>query len=114
MGSTTSAQASKPPGVQPAPGTRAHYEVLVARRLHAFRAIGATLGKAHPVTTLMGGLAWGRHDFERGPTATLRDTIEEFAYLEGVFCVLNTWARDHDRKAQCRMLDLWPRGRGLA
>lgn len=76
----------------------------------ALAQIARKLGKNHAITKMMGVAAWGRSDFETGPEPKLRDAIEWKAGLDGMFCILNMWARDHDSAAQRVMLNLYPRG----
>jgi len=86
------------------------YVFMVMRRLSAFKKIADSLGKDHLITQMMGSRAWGRHRDERGTDISLRAVVEEFGSLNGAFDVLNAWARDHDRKAQKIMTDLYPHG----
>lgn len=86
------------------------YNYMANRRKSAFTEMAKQFGKDHPITKMMGSLAWGRNGAEQGPNGTLQTAIREYAYLEGYFSCLNLWARDHDRAAQQTMLDLWPRG----
>lgn len=83
---------------------------LVQARVSAFKAIAEALGKDHPLTKMMGPLAWGRHDAEWGPDLNLRKAVYAVGFLDGAFRQLNLWARDHDTKAQTVMLRLYPRG----
>jgi hypothetical protein len=86
------------------------YQHMARIRVVAFKEIAKRLGKEHPITRMMGSLAWGRHDWEQGPQPNLHGAIGELYALNGVFSVLNAWARDHDSGAQRLMLSLWPRG----
>jgi len=86
------------------------YVYMAWKRKHAFQKIADELGKEHPVTKMMGTLAWGRHAGEHGPDFGLREAIYEMAFLDGFFEVLNLWTRDNDGKAQRVMLEHYPRG----
>lgn len=89
---------------------REEIESYSAAKVRAFQQIARTLGKDHPITKMMGSLAWGRSHAERGPDSTAQDVAVEFGYLQGYFDALNFWARDHDAKAQRVMRRLWPSG----
>ncbi len=89
---------------------REDYELMCDRRRYAFKEIAKQLGKGHQITVLMGALAWGRNEYQRGPGRTAVNAHEEFGYLEGCFHILNIWARDNDEKGQRVMLKHWPRG----
>lgn len=68
-------------------------------------AIAAELGKDHPVTNMMGSLAWGRHDAEWGGDGPkLRTATYALGFLDGIFNAINLWARSNDQKAQRVML----------
>lgn len=83
--------------------------ILSSHRTQAFRKIAEVLGKNHPITKLMGPLAWGRHEFEGGPDDKgLRFEAMKLGYLIGRYDTLNTWARDNDQKGQRVMIDHWP------
>ncbi len=84
------------------------YDKMAVNRKIALMDIANKLGLEHPITKMMGSLAWGRHNAEQGPETSLRTAVREMAYLDGAFNVLNLWARDNDRKAQRIMLDLYP------
>lgn len=86
------------------------YELMAHRRKIAFQGIARRLGKDHEITKMMGGLAWGRSNFETPLESGLQDSIREMSALDGAFSILNLWARDHDTKAQRVMLDLYPNG----
>lgn len=90
--------------------TRQDYDFMAMKRRHAFVEIASSLGKDHPVTQMMGSLAWGRHDAEQGPHGSLRSAIREMSFLDGYFSCLNKWALENDRKAQRIMLEEYPRG----
>ena len=90
--------------------SKADYDFMSAKRLGAFVKIARVLGKKHPVVTLMGPLAWGRHHFEQGPDGNLRTAIREMSALDGMFHVLNVWARYNDPKAQAVLLKHYPQG----
>ncbi len=83
---------------------------LAAKRKRAFKQIAEQLGKEHPIVILMGSLAWGRHGAEFGPDGGLQDYVREVGFLDGVFDVLNRWARDNDSAAQRDVLSIYPRG----
>ena len=87
--------------------TTADYIHRGSRKEAAFMAIATALGPKHPLTEMMGSLAWGRHDAEMGPHRTLRTAIYRDGFLAGAFWSLNHWARDHDSAAQRLMLDIW-------
>lgn len=89
---------------------RKHYDGLSDDRIRAFRKIADELGKDHPITRMMGTLAWGRFKAEQGPGGTLRTAVEAYGFLNGYFDALNHWARDNDRDAQRVMLRHWPSG----
>lgn len=80
--------------------TKLEWERTLRKRVHAFQAIATELGKEHAITKMMGQLAWGRHDWEYGPDYGLQNVIVAAAALDGVFKVLNCWARDNDYAAQ--------------
>ena len=87
--------------------TKAEWQTLAWERRKWLQDIAKALGKEHPVTKMMGSLAWGRHNWESGPTPTLQSAIQEAAAVGGVFYILNLWARDNNMEAQRRMLDIW-------
>jgi hypothetical protein len=89
---------------------RADYDQAARLRKAAFVQIGKKLGKNHPITKMMGSLAWRRHNAEQGVDGNLRTAIREYSFLDGYFDALNLWARDNDTKAQRIMLDIFPRG----
>lgn len=72
-----------------------------------FRSIAETLGKEHPLVTMMGELAWGRHNWELGVAAYLEQAIKRVGALEGYFEAMNIWARDNQPEAQRVMLKIW-------
>lgn len=86
------------------------YAAMAADRRRAFCVIAEKLGKKHPITKMMGEVAWGRNDFETGPELTLRKAVREMSALDGAFGILNRWARDNDSKAQRFMIKVYPRG----
>ena len=88
--------------------SKADYDFMSAKRRTAFKHIAEALGKKHPLVKLMGPLAWGRHPFEQGPDGNLRTAVREMSALDGMFHILNVWARDHDPQAQQVMLRLYP------
>lgn len=90
--------------------TKADYDFMAAKRLNALIQIAKALGKTHPIVKLMGPLAWGRHQFEQGPDGNLRTAVREMSALDGMFRVLNIWARDHDPQAQQILLKFYPQG----
>ena len=69
-------------------------------RQRALQKIAEKLGKGHPVTKMLGSLAWGRHNWETGPRATLQGAICLASAMDGVYHTINMWARDNDKKAQ--------------
>ena len=77
-------------------------------RESALTQIARKRGKEHAITKMMGTAAWGRHPFETGPEQRLRNAVEYKAGLDGMFHILNLWARDNDRGAQRIMLDIYP------
>lgn len=84
------------------------------QREAAFRSIAAALGKEHPVTRMLGPLAYGRHHWELGGnTPTLQQAIVRAAALDGYFQAINIWARDNDRTAQDKLLAIWHQRNGL-
>ncbi len=90
--------------------SKEHYTTLVSNRVRYFKQIAEVLGKEHPITKMMGSLAWGRYDAEWGPGHSLRDVVEAFGFLNGSFSILNMWARDNDQPAQTIMLSIWKSG----
>lgn len=87
------------------------YRLMVRRRTSAFQTIAEKLGKVHPITKMMGTLAWGRFKKEFGPDGGgLREAVEAKGFLDGSFDILNLWARDNDPKAQRIMLNIYPSG----
>ena len=88
--------------------TKADYLQEGTKRLSQFVSIAQALPKEHAIVKMMGALAWGRCQVEAGPgQVTLAFAIRRMGHLEGCFHTMNTWARDHDRKAQDLMLDIW-------
>ena len=85
---------------------KAEWIRLATRRRNAIQEIAEALGKYHAITTMMGSMAWGRHDWEGNP-GTIQGAIRQASALEGAFWVLNIWARDNDSVAQSKMLDIW-------
>ena len=85
------------------------YAHMARARALAFKHIADQLGKDHKITKMMGALAWGRYSREPNPSAGLRAYVEAKGFLDGVFDVLNLWARDNDGMAQRIMLDEYPR-----
>lgn len=88
---------------------KAYWLRLGNKREHAFKEIAKDLGKKHPITQMMGTLAWGRHEWELGVKATLADVIARASALDGYFHALNLWARDHSPEAQRMMINVWYR-----
>lgn len=80
---------------------------LASQRRHALQQIASDLGKDHQITQMMGAMAWGKNNAEQGPEGTLQTAINEAAYLEGAFHILNLWARDNDFKAQNILIKRW-------
>ena len=85
---------------------KAEWMHLAAKRRNAIQEIAKALGKDHAITSMMGSMAWGRHDWE-GIPGTTQGAIRQASALEGAFWVLNIWARDNDSVAQSKMLDIW-------
>jgi hypothetical protein len=83
------------------------WNTLARRRKAALQNIARDLGKDHAITKMMGSMAWGRNGAEQGPEGTLQTAINEAAYLDGAFNILNLWARDNDRPAQRLMIEQW-------
>ena len=92
--------------------TREQYDRLCRVRRTAFQNIAKKLGKDHPLTELMGSLAWGRHQHERGAhnDKSLRAAAEEFGALEGYAHVLRRWALINDPEAARVLSDNLPIG----
>lgn len=86
---------------------------LAEERRKRFTEIAKALGPEHPVTKMMGTLAWGRNTWESGPRDTTQEIIQEAAFLAGCFHILNMWVRDHDTEAQDTMMKIWL-GKGKA
>ena len=86
------------------------YNNASRRKLSAMMKIARDLGEDHPLTKMMGSLAWGRHKAEQGPTRNLQTAIIEMAYIDGYFEALNMWARDNDSAAQRTILNIYPLG----
>ena len=86
--------------------TREEWETLASRRGRSLWQICQELGDDHTITKMLGSLAWHRHEWETS-TPNLQSTIVEAAALEGVFSVINLWARDNDPEAQRKILRLW-------
>ena len=84
------------------------YDLMANHRKIAFKRIAEKLGNEHPITKMMGSMAWGRNKAEQGVEQSLRTAVREMSFLDGAFEILNTWARDNDRTAQRIMLDLYP------
>jgi hypothetical protein len=73
--------------------------------LTAFQAVAKKLGKDDPMTQLMGGLAWGRHDAECGPDQdTLRARAVEYGFLYGCERMLVKWCNDNNRSDARKLL----------
>jgi hypothetical protein len=87
--------------------TKKEWEKVIHRRKCALQKVAERLGKEHPLTQMMGAMAWGRNEAEPGPNHTLRKAIYEAAFLEGSYSVLNTWARDNDVPAQNVLIKIW-------
>lgn len=87
--------------------TKAEWEEILRKRTLAFPKIANTLGKEHPVTKMMGPLAWGRHSWEHGPDYGLQDVIVAASALDGVFDTLNLWCRDNDLGAQRTLIQIY-------
>lgn len=85
------------------------YNYMAAIRKNAFVKIANKLGKEHPITKMMGSLAWGRHNAEQGVEGNLHTAIREMAYLDGFYDCLNLWMRDNDRGTQHLIRDMYPR-----
>ena len=50
----------------------------------ALQDVAKQLGEDHPVTKLMGGFAWGRHEKQGGPDSNnLRDRAVAYGYVVG-------------------------------
>jgi hypothetical protein len=93
--------------------TREKYDNLCSLRRRAFQEVAKALGKGHPITELMGSLAWGRHWHERGAHNhnNLRAAAEEFGALEGYAAILRNWARiNSDHGAANLLSDKLPTG----
>lgn len=92
--------------------TKDEYGIYNAARIRAFPKIAKALGEKHPVTKMMGSLAWGRHNAERGPSDTsIRDYAEEFGYLDGYCDALKRWARENNDDAAMNVINaLYPSG----
>ena len=86
--------------------TREEWEGLAHHHQQALWAICNELGEAHTITKMLGTLAWRRHDWETSEP-NLQSTIVEAAALDGVFSVINRWARDNDPEVQRKILRLW-------
>ena len=86
--------------------TREEWASLALRRERALWQICQELGEKHPITKMLGTLAWRRHQWETS-TPNLQSTIVEAAALDGVFAVVNLWARDNDPEVQRTILRLW-------
>lgn len=86
---------------------KAEWLALSSRRIRKFQEIARELGTEHPITHMMGSLAWGRHQWEQGPSETLQGSITQAAALDGAFSILNTWARDNAKVEQRLILDIW-------
>jgi hypothetical protein len=83
---------------------------MASLRRRAMVLIAQELGQEHNITKLMGSMSYGRNDAEQGPGENLKTAIREMAFLDGCFCVLNTWAAINDKAAQSKMLKIYPRG----
>lgn len=71
---------------------KADYEAQINAYRSTFMAVADKLGKDHPMVKLMGGLAWGRNDAERGPSEqTLRAAAVEYGFLRGCERMLVAW-----------------------
>jgi hypothetical protein len=88
--------------------TTKDYARMAHERKYALSQICETLGEAHPITKMLGSLAWGRSEFETGAEPTLRKNIREMSAYDGMFNVLNRWARDNDTYAQRTIIRLYP------
>ena len=84
-----------------------HWIRLGNKREQAFKEIAKALGEKHPITQMIGTLAWGRHEWELGVKATLANAIARASALDGYFHALNLWARDHSTDAQRTMIKIW-------
>lgn len=84
------------------------YRYMATLRVRALADIAKKLGKDHPVTQMLGSMAWGRSDWEEGPEGNLRTAVRHMSALDGVATVLRIWCRDHDREAQRIIIDSYP------
>lgn len=63
-----------------------------AAHLKAFAKLAEKLEPSHPARELLGGLAHGRHEAERGPSQqTVRHYVAEFSYLKGCALMFIRW-----------------------
>ena len=87
--------------------TKQQYLEMGTRRESALMEIARTLGEKHLITKMLGQLAWGRHNWETGPSPTLAGAITRAAALDGVFHTIHLWARDNDLMAQRKIPAIW-------
>ena len=67
--------------------------------LNAMVGTAKTLGKDHPLTKLMGSMAWGRSGFEMGPDAHTESYIRFAAGHEAMWGVYVSWCNIYDQEA---------------
>lgn len=95
--------------------TTADYNRLETALLRAAMNTAQKLGKAHPMTKMLGSLAWGRHGAEAGPSGSqLRPALHAVSFVEGYLACVILWARDADSGAQRVLLDEIGRERSKA
>jgi hypothetical protein len=88
--------------------TKEHYARRERAAVSCFQSVAKKLGEKHPMTQLMGSLAWGRHHFERGPSSQgLKDVVYTAGALAGMYDVLVKWGLLNDQKAQRILIDAW-------
>lgn len=88
--------------------TKDHYIRRQRAAERCFQEVAKKLGEKHPMTVMMGTLAWGRHHFERGPSDQgLKDVVYTAGALAGIYDSLVRWGLIYDQKAQRLLIDTW-------
>jgi hypothetical protein len=90
--------------------TAEDFRYMASTRLGVLMDVAKTLGENHPITEMMGSIAWGRHDYEEGPDRSLRTAVESKAYLDGVCRMLREFAHRAGDTQATSLLAAYPRG----
>lgn len=85
------------------------YAHMARVRARAIANITKALGKDHPITHMVGPMAWHRNPWEQGPDTTLAGYVEEKAGLDGCVHILKAWCNEYrDLKALRVIIELYP------